>query len=513
MRDIEAVESIVAGDSGGLADAYDAYADLLYAYCRSMLGDPEDAAEALQAAFVIAGAHADGLRDRAHLRAWLFAIARNQCLRRHASGHAPAPGRGTATATAEIGTDAERVLLRAALDGLDPVERDVLTLLWHGLDIADVTLVLDASRNDVYSVFSRARDQLETCVAAALVGRHGRDDCASLDSLLGDWDGTLTVGLRNRVSRHIGQCDVCTARRERELRPALRLSLGPGALLGAAEEARASIPPPPSWLRDRMLWLVTTYDPEATAERAAMERQGGSFGATGFPKPRPADRGRRPRHPRLLVTAALTIAAVAGLTAALVAPGGTPRQSAQGAANRPHEVAGLSGSAVGGGTSTASPAAGEQASPSGTPSSSPSPSPSRHGASPSVAPSATRASASTSATPSAPAKTPVSSPASGPPTGPPGASPGTLAVSTSSISVVAPFASTLTLTASGASVHWFAAFPSSVAGELSVSPSSGTLRAGHSVTVSITSNTASSFRTTLTVSPGGHQVAVAVGFG
>lgn len=499
MRDIEAIESIVAGDSGGLAEAYDAYADSIYAYCRSVLGEADASADAVQTTFVVAAARADGLHDREHLRAWLFAIARDQCLRGQVRGQGHAPDPRTAPATIEIGTDAERALVRAAIDGLNPPERDVIMLFWHGLDVDDVTLVLGISRSHVYSVFSRARDQLEASVAVLLVGRRGRDDCDKLASLLGDWDGSLTVRLRDRISRHIAQCEVCTARRERELRPALLLSLSPGALLGAAEEARSSVPPAPPWLRDRMLWLVTTYDDEGTAEREKMESRAGSFGNTGFPKPRPVSCGWRPERPRLLIGTIVGVAAAAGLVAVLTAGGGSGAAPAgQASASHPQDV--VASAPAGGGASS------PVSSASGSPGASPSRSLATHQAS----------SSPTHATRTAPAgvapSTSTGSSGSSPTTGPPAAQ-GALTVSPSSITVVAPFSTTVTLTASGGTVNWSTSLPSSVSGELSVSPSSGTLKSGQSVSVSVTSNTASSFRTTLTVNPGGHRVAVSVGFG
>ena len=63
MHDSEVVASIVAGDPRGLAVAYDRYADPLYKYCRTLLSDPADAADAVQDAFVIAASRLDGLRD------------------------------------------------------------------------------------------------------------------------------------------------------------------------------------------------------------------------------------------------------------------------------------------------------------------------------------------------------------------------------------------------------------------------------------------------------------------
>ena len=53
----------------------------------------------------------------------------------------------------------------------------------------------------------------------------------------------------------------------------------------------------------------------------------------------------------------------------------------------------------------------------------------------------------------------------------------------------------------------------SLLGELIVSPSSGTLAAGQSTTVSISVSGLASLDTTLTVNPGGHPVTVVLGVG
>ena len=61
------VAAIVAGQSDGLAAAYDRYAPALYAYCRSLLGEPADADDAVQDTFIIAAARLGGLRDPGRL--------------------------------------------------------------------------------------------------------------------------------------------------------------------------------------------------------------------------------------------------------------------------------------------------------------------------------------------------------------------------------------------------------------------------------------------------------------
>ncbi|MFY9847774.1 MAG: sigma-70 family RNA polymerase sigma factor, partial [Trebonia sp.] len=142
-RDSELVASIVAGDPSGLAAAYDRYAEPLYKYCRSMLSNPAGAADAVQDTFVIASSRLTELRDPGRLRAWLYAVARNECLRILGSPR-PAPRLTVPPGMADTVIDitegaAERAELRAlrttAARGLNPAEREVLELkLRQGLE-------------------------------------------------------------------------------------------------------------------------------------------------------------------------------------------------------------------------------------------------------------------------------------------------------------------------------------------------------------------------------------------
>ena len=91
MRDSEVVASIVVGDPEGLAAAYDRYSGPLFGYCQSLLREPDDAADAVQDTFVIAASKVGLLRDPERLRAWLFTVARNECLHRLKSRRAAAP--------------------------------------------------------------------------------------------------------------------------------------------------------------------------------------------------------------------------------------------------------------------------------------------------------------------------------------------------------------------------------------------------------------------------------------
>jgi hypothetical protein len=71
----------------------------------------------------------------------------------------------------------------------------------------------------------------------------------------------------------------------------------------------------------------------------------------------------------------------------------------------------------------------------------------------------------------------------------------------------------ITLTASGGPVNWSIAESSSLLGRVTVSPSSGTLAAGQSVTVSIRVASLISIDSALTVNPGGITIHVVIGVG
>ena len=308
-----------------IADAYDMYAGQLYAYCRFLFLGPADALDALEDTFLVAVGRLGALPPEGQLRTWLFAVARNQCLRRGGPRHATtAPGREPGETA---GGPEDRELLRAAVEGLAPSERDLIAMLWHGLEIDDIALVLGISREDAFPLLSQAIGQLETATAALLVARSGRPGCADLAALLGDWDGQLSVSLTRKISKHTERCRACSARRRDELRPALLLSLTPGALLGAGVTAEALRPTAGTVdaLRDQVLTLACDPSPEADEARGRACRRVGPFGESGFPRPLPARAGGVHRSPRGRIVAGLAAVAAVVVAASLALAGGHGR--------------------------------------------------------------------------------------------------------------------------------------------------------------------------------------------
>jgi RNA polymerase sigma factor (sigma-70 family) len=538
MRDSEIVAAVVAGNPEGLAEAYDKYASPLYTYCRSLLREPADAADVVQDTFVIAASRLAGLRDQNRLRPWLYAVARNECHRRLRARAAqvampldemPDVTDTSADVSGEAERDDLRRLLRSAVRGLNAGDQDLIELqLRQGLDVAEIAAVLGVSRNHAHALLSRARDQLEISLGALLVARSGREDCAALNTMLQDWDGQLDVLMRKRINRHIEHCPTCAERKKRELAPALLLGLAPLAALPVAAM--------PAGLRDQVLRLASSDTPDAAAHRASVAQRTEAFGHHGFPKP--VDPPKSPWWQTRSGQAAAAVGVAAAIaTATLIAvalgagspghhggaaalgPGSAPLTStgaagptSGGAAGGPHPTVSANGvvhvspSPVTGGTP---PTAGSAPASGGVPSSgAPSTRPGSPGPSGRPSPSTSAPSSSPSPRPTSPAP----STSTGTTSAPPPTTQGTLSVSPTTIVLSLGGSATLTLRASGGPVTWSVAESSSLIGQLTVAPASGTLAAGQTTTVSVSAGLLT-VDGSLTVEPGGITVTVVLGSG
>jgi hypothetical protein len=83
-------------------------------------------------------------------------------------------------------------------------------------------------------------------------------------------------------------------------------------------------------------------------------------------------------------------------------------------------------------------------------------------------------------------------------------------VSRSRIAIAGAGSSSFTLTAHGGPVSWSISVPSQLLGGVNLSQTSGTLAAGHSVTITVTGKGLLSLDEPLTISPGGQTVTVDV---
>jgi hypothetical protein len=356
----------------------------------------------------------------------------------------------------------------------------------HGDDLA---AVLGVSRSQAHVLASRACGQFETSLGVLLVARSGRASCATLDELLAYWDGQLTPLLRKRLARHIQHCDICGQRRRRGLHPAAVLGLLPAAVL-------------PAGLRDDVLRLVSSATPADIARRELIAGQADGFDpVSGFPvaldPPQPPPVADRRRH-----YAVAAVAAVALLCGFLIEMGvhhqhkQLTSQVALGSNTLAPQVTSPSGSAGPQGSAPAT--AG------------------RHSQGPVSPGSPALISPVTTPTivivpgphPPPPSSRPTQSHSPPPPSSPAA----TLSASSSTVGLGPDPGGTsesgsFTLTASGGTVSYSIAVPSGLSG-LVVSPASGTLTAGSSVTITVTWNSTSPITAGLSISPGPLTVTV-----
>ncbi len=519
MEDPEVVASILAGDPAGLEEAYDKYAVPLYSYCRSTLREPARAADAVQDTFLVATATLRQLRDRNKFRPWLYAVARNECLRRLRATRLTS-GLEEATEqraqpvelSAAAGRAELQALARDAVDGLNPGERDVILLsLGHDLQPDELAGALGVSRNHAHALLSRARSQLERSLGPLVVARAGRDACAELDAILAGWDGQVTVLLRKRTGRHIERCEICGDRKRRELTPALFAGMAPLAALAPG-------------FRSQLLHILADRTPGGVAHRLSVANRAGPFGPSGFPRPvsiPAAAPGHRVlyhpqafgRHSHTVVAAAATAVAAAGAVAVVFIGGAHHGRSAEPAGGAAHAAAGdSSASSAHGGpgpsdpVATASPAAYRPGPTGGT------------GKGPGGGTTAARSSSPASASPSRPPASPSGSAATSPAPSSSSSAPaqGTLTTSTGTLDLVTvngTATGTFTLTAKGGPAGYSVTAGSALAGRLAVSPASGSLAAGASVTITVTSTSLVALDGPLTVNPGGHTITVVLSVG
>jgi RNA polymerase sigma-70 factor, ECF subfamily len=154
--------------------------DAAYNLARWLMGNPADAEDIVQDAYVRALAGADRFRGGDE-RAWLLSIVRNGCYSSHRRQRVrqatdfdeTVHGEDTVTPSPEqraIDRDTSR-RVRLAVEQLTPEHREVIVLReFEGLSYKEIADVVSAPVGTVMSRLSRARAQLQT----ALVEDGGR---------------------------------------------------------------------------------------------------------------------------------------------------------------------------------------------------------------------------------------------------------------------------------------------------------------------------------------------------
>jgi len=484
VQDTEIVALMAAGDQRGLAATYDAYADRLHDYARSMLrsSDAAAAADVTHDTFLIAFAKAGDLRNPERLRSWLYAITRNECMRVVKQARRTEPletdvAEGSSDMSHDVATADLKELVHAAANGLSPKDREVFELgMRHDLAAPEIAAALGISDNAAHAMLSRVRDAMARSLGAFVVARDR--SCPALNSVLAGWDGSFDPLWRKRIARHVDSCATCAGVQKRELSPA--------ALLGVAPLAAA-----PAALRTRLVRADFDIAP-ALVERA------GPWRADGFPGAAPSRR----RGAMLAVAAVLLLLLGGAASTRLLTRGADPVAQAA-----PIATTGVPASPQ---SVAPTPTLTDRPTPTPTPTPTAQPTPTAKPTraltlTPTPAPTLT-----TVPTPTPrPTRTPKPSPTPTRTTPPPAPPVVTLTVTPTTMTLPPNGVGTVRLTASGGTVDWSVTSDPAL---IMWSATSGTLADGESVSVTfrVARATAPGTSHVATFSPGDHTVTVTV---
>jgi RNA polymerase sigma-70 factor (ECF subfamily) len=164
-------ETSISAAATPFADLYRDTVHDVYAYVATLLGDRATAEDVVAQAFERAYRKRRSFdRRRGSERAWVFGIARNAALdelRRRKRTVALTAEPAEVAAPDDPDLAIRRATVRAAIDRLDPRDRELIALKYHGgLSNADVAALTGTSESNVGTRLHRAMTKLrEACDA------------------------------------------------------------------------------------------------------------------------------------------------------------------------------------------------------------------------------------------------------------------------------------------------------------------------------------------------------------
>jgi RNA polymerase sigma-70 factor, ECF subfamily len=172
VRDAELLRAHVAGDSNAFAVLVKRHQDRMWAIAVRIMRNPEDAADALQDAYIAAFRRAGSYRGDARVTSWLHRVVVNACLDRlrvmRVRETAPLPENldrwsrlGSTMTKDPVEIKEQRSLVTAALGTLNADQRAALVLVdMEGYSVEEAAEILGCAPGTVKSRCARGRARL-----------------------------------------------------------------------------------------------------------------------------------------------------------------------------------------------------------------------------------------------------------------------------------------------------------------------------------------------------------------
>lgn len=205
--DDQLVRRAARGDQRAFAEIFERHHQPVYRYCRSILGNVEDAADALQSTMAAMLRGLDGETRAIALKPWLFRIAHNEALsivRRRRPQTALDDTQPCRRASLESGVLASEQLRQLVADVQALPERQRGALVMRELN--------HLGYDEIAAIFGVAEGTARQAVHEARTALHELDDgramaCADIRELISARDGRLLRA--RRVRAHLRACDSC----------------------------------------------------------------------------------------------------------------------------------------------------------------------------------------------------------------------------------------------------------------------------------------------------------------
>lgn len=299
LSDDELAVEAARGEDKAFALLFERLQDPLYRYSMSILGNPEEARDALQNTMLKAYRALRGETREIAVRPWMYRIARNESIstlrgRRPLGELEEAVGVAAAGADVDAASRERLADLVSDLRSLPERQRSALVLReLSGLDYEELGTALDISPNAARQTVFKAR------VAMQANGEGRTAHCDEVRAAMSKADGRFRR--RRSIQAHLDRCAVCTEFAEGlERRP---------------RDLAVLFPPLPAGVAAAVLAGVTGGAAAAAggAADAGVAGAGAGAGAAGAggageagkaaaatPKPTPARRGERRRRAALV---------------------------------------------------------------------------------------------------------------------------------------------------------------------------------------------------------------------
>jgi len=205
------VEQVRAGSASAFEEIYERHHRGILAFCRHMLGSPQEAEDVVQHTFIAAYRSLLGDERQIALKAWLYVVARNRCLSllRERREHASIDDEATVVpATVGLSAVVEgREDLRALLADLQRLPEDQRAALvlaeLEAHSHEEIAVILGVPTAKVRALVFQARARL-------MSRRQARDaECGPVREQLAVLRGGAL--LRGQLRQHVEQCEGCRA--------------------------------------------------------------------------------------------------------------------------------------------------------------------------------------------------------------------------------------------------------------------------------------------------------------